>query len=314
MNKLLHDQVMAFLRDPAQTCLRFREGGWSRLLFRVPLDDETDALYLLGEYGDTPIRLGEKAEYAGIYSRLRDELHDVCYGLREAVEDRYATDRSSTVTLIEAGASRLVVDLVGDGPVEETDQAESVNYDRDYFTQYLLDQEASKHFYERTEPAFMPVVHIRDITATQYAQAINHPDEAVRYWAERYIVRQAKYINLRLWELPLVKQRLVELEATEGEHHLRRAIAESIGDQKTVRVDVQRGGKSLTVRMDADELKRYNSTYYTTWHMDAPSRRAFAEAFGRNADLYARDIVRVVYGRAVLYERDDAHNIERVAS
>ena len=307
MNKPLHDRLMAFLRDPSQTFLRYAEGAWSKLLIRVPLDAETDALYLLSGYCDAPIRLNGNAEYVGMYTRLRDELHDVGYDLREAVEDRYATDRASTITLIEAEASRLVVELVDDGPVEVTDDAESIHYDQEYYMKYVLDKEAAQHFYARTEPAFNPVVRIRDITATQYAQAINHPDEAARYWAERYIARQARYINLRLWEVPLARQRLAELEATEGEHHLRRAIAESIGDEKMVRVDVERDGKALTVRMEASELKRADSSYYASWHMDAPSRRAFAEAFGRSADLHARDIVRIIYAKRVLYERGGAH-------
>ena len=307
MNKPLHDRLMAFLRDPAQTFLRYTEGGWSKLLIRVPLDAETDALYLLSGYGDTPIRLDDDAEYVGVYSRPLDELHNVGYELREAVEDRYATSRESTVTLIEVKASRLVVELVSNGPVEVTDESERVNYDEEYYMKYVLDKEAAQHFYERTEPAFNPVVRIHDITATQYAQAINHPDEAARYWAGRYIARQARYINLRLWEVPLARQRLAELEATDGEHHLRRAIAESIGDEKMVRVDVERDGKALTIRMEASELKRADSTYYATWHMDAPSRKAFAEAFGRNADLYARDIVRIGYAKRVLYERGGAH-------
>lgn len=307
MNKPLHDRLMAFLRDPAQTFLRYAEGAWSKLLIRVPLDAETDVLYLLSGYGDAPIRLDDDAEYVGVYSRLRDELHNVGYDLREAVEDRYATDRASTITLIEAEASRLVLELVGDGPVEVTDESERVNYDQDYYMKYVLDKEATQHFYARTEPAFNPVVRIRDITATQYAQAINHPDESARYWAERYVARQARYINLRLWELPLVRQRLAELEATEGEHHLRRAIAESIGDEKMVRVDVERDGTKLTVRMEAGELKRADSTYYASWHMDAPSRKAFTEAFGRSADLHARDIVRISYAKRVLYERGGAH-------
>ena len=83
--------------------------------------------------------------------------------------------------------------------------------------------------------------------------------------------------------------------------------AESIGDEKMVRVDVERDGKALTVRMEAGELRRADSSYYATWHMDAPSRRAFAEAFGRSADLHARDIVRIGYAKRVLYERGGAH-------
>ena len=304
MNKPLHDKLMAFLRDPAQTFLRYAEGAWSKLLIRVPLDDETDVLYLLSGYGDTPVLLNGNAEYAGVYSRLRDELHNVGYDLREAVEDRYATDRESTVKLIEIRASRLVVEMVGSGPVEVTDESEGVNYDEDYYMKYVLDKEATQHFYARTEPVFNPVVRIRDITATQYAQAINHPEEAARYWAARYIARQARYINLRLWEVPLAKQKLAELEATKGEHHLRRVIAESIGDEKTVRVDVERDGTALTVRMEASELKRADSNYYASWHMDAPSRKAFTEAFGRSADLHARDIVRIAYAKRVLYERN----------
>ena len=70
MNKPLHDRLMAFLRDPAQTFLRYAEGAWSKLLIRVPLDAETDALYLLSGYCDAPI----KREFSSLQLFLNTSL------------------------------------------------------------------------------------------------------------------------------------------------------------------------------------------------------------------------------------------------
>ena len=38
--------------------------------------------------------------------------------------------------------------------------------------------------------------------------------------------------------------------------------------------------------------------------MDAPSRYKLVERFGRNTEVYPDDVVKITYGRKVLYERN----------
>ena len=37
--------------------------------------------------------------------------------------------------------------------------------------------------------------------------------------------------------------------------------------------------------------------------MDAPSRYKLVEHFGRNTEVFPEDVVKITYGRKVLYER-----------
>ena len=47
-----------------------------------------------------------------------------------------------------------------------------------------------------------------------------------------------------------------------------------------------------------------DNSYYSPWRMDAPSRYKLVERFGRNTDVYPDDVVKITYGRKVLYERN----------
>ena len=46
-----------------------------------------------------------------------------------------------------------------------------------------------------------------------------------------------------------------------------------------------------------------DNSYYSPWRMDALSRYNLEERFGRNTEVYPDDVVKITYGRKVLYER-----------
>ena len=117
-------------------------------------------------------------------------------------------------------------------------------------------------------------------------------------------MKNARLINQSLDRLPRVIMRLAQLTATPGDHHLVRAIASSIHDEKMVRLEVERDGKSLTVRIEARGLKYNGATDYAVWDLDAPSRREFESAFGNSSYILPGEIKRILYGANVLYERD----------
>ena len=47
-----------------------------------------------------------------------------------------------------------------------------------------------------------------------------------------------------------------------------------------------------------------DDSYYRPWRMDAPSRFKLVERFGQNTEVYPDDVVKITYGRKVLYERN----------
>lgn len=299
-------EIMEFLADRSRTELRVSDADHSHLIIRSPFDDETDFLFIVTGYGagNDPHRLDCVADFAGLYSRSRGVIVSPCYYLRQLVDGEHMTLLPDEVRAVENRAAELVCQAASRGPVPETDEAYEPYDDEDHFEKYGLESEARTCFMDDTFPCFEARVEANDFhEAVSAARIINHPEEAAAEYAARYLVKNAKRINQRLSRLPRIALRLAQLTTTPGNHHLVRAISQSVHDEKMVRMDVEKGGKQLSVRIEASVLKRTETSYYSTYYMDAPSRRAFESAFGKGADLSPGDIARIAHGNKTLYEK-----------
>ena len=74
--------ILQSLKDVRTGEIAFRRGGWNYRILRSRYDDETDFLYILNGYGAEVHAVGGKAEFAGIYSHVREDLFAPCYDLR----------------------------------------------------------------------------------------------------------------------------------------------------------------------------------------------------------------------------------------
>lgn len=82
-----------------------------------------------------------------------------------------------------------------------------------------------------------------------------------------------------------------------------RAITEAIrgSGAKTVSITIQRDGKELTFKTEADSLLGLRSSYNTS-SIVAPDRRRFEQEFGRSWNYSPEEITRITYGRNTIYE------------
>ena len=71
---------------------------------------------------------------------------------------------------------------------------------------------------------------------------------------------------------------------------------------KTVNVTICKDGEEFSFKAEAQELRRDCKDYYSTWNIVAADRRKFEQRFGRHAEYYPQEIIRITYARAVLYE------------
>ena len=83
--------------------------------------------------------------------------------------------------------------------------------------------------------------------------------------------------------------------------HLIMAVMNTSG-AKTANVTVRKDGKELTFKTETGDLRRDCTSGYSHWHMIAADRRRFFECFGRNAEYRPEEILRITYGRSILYE------------
>lgn len=303
-NPELSARIFEFLAGRSRGEFAFAHDGWNYALLRSRYDDETDFIYLLRQYhGNTAHSMNDKADRAGIYSHLTGKLYDAGYELR-FLDDRLCENLPDICGRLAQLTADAVLRKIDGRPVPETDDSDKLWYDRDYYLAYTIDKEAAEYFYKGTQPSYCPRIDKDKFTLRDIIGGINHPEETADRLANAFILSHSKIINQRLWEISLLPDKIAELEATPGEHHFRRRIARSIGDEKMVRLEILKDGIPCECRIEAYELKRVDDTYYSEYRMDSHGRAAFIGAYGSRAHLFPSNIQRICYGRKTLYEKE----------
>ena len=156
MNSISESTILAFLADRNVSELAFFFNGWNHCLLRSYYDDETDFIYMLSGYRDTH-ELNEKAKLAGIYSHIHKALFAPCYDLARILPTEDISLQQIAHRLESLATERVILKVDGK-PVPETDASAAPCYDKDYYKQYRLEEEARYCFYHRSTPVFDPVV------------------------------------------------------------------------------------------------------------------------------------------------------------
>jgi hypothetical protein len=200
-----------------------------------------------------------------------------------------------------------VASIVNGKPVPVTEEAETIRNDRAYFEEHGVHEHALRAFYKGMGAvSYNPHVKIENPSTALLMRIIHFPVEACEEQAAAYVRKNANLINLILWEDELTNKQLVKLESMPGDHHLRRKIATCVDTEKMsmVNLDIEKEGKRITVKIEAQTLARANDTYYSEYNMDAPGRRLFESTYGRQGRLYASDILSITYGKKTLYQKE----------
>ena len=196
--------------------------------------------------------------------------------------------------------------MVHDTPVLVTEEAEEIRDEREYYQKYALPREARECFFgDAKRLHYQPHYYVSDPSTAEIAAILNHFEDTVDAHAKAFVRKKAREINERLWQIGLLREEVARMEATPGEHHARRAIMCSIADRnmKTVNLEIQKGDESAILKIETSALRCMDNSYYSPWRMDAPSRYKLMERFGRNTEVYPDDVVKITYGRKVLYEK-----------
>lgn len=302
MNESLKETIAAFLRNRSVSELAYRCEPYNCILLRSRYDDETDFLYLLSQYGNEDAHHYDASPtYAGIFSHVKDVLVAASYDLRDLCDERWRA--SAILENFAEQVKKRVLELTDGKPVPVTKDADEIHFDKEYFLRYEADQRARDFFYSGQSVSYMPCIQMGRPNTRDFIRMVNHPEEAAAQYAEAYVRKNANAINNGLWRAEIVAEKLNKLKKTPGDHHLRLRIAQALTTQKMVRIDVDKEGKQLSLRIAADVLKRANDTDYALWHLDAQSRDLFESTYGRSARLFASDIARITYSRVTLYEK-----------
>lgn len=295
----LSESILQFMEDPSIPEFSFTRGASAYRLIRSRYDAETDFFYLAKEGV-----LGGYAEMAGIYSRTRRALYAPCHEL-SFLETPAENSLDAVLEDVAQQAAEAVRAMAEPSGFPETAAAKDVPCDRAYFCKHLLEDKAFQAFMLRKSPAFSVSVRLKGDDTAACIRAINHPQAFVQELAQAYVLTHAKALNQQLWALSMIRERAAQLEATPGEHHLRRRILESVqGIQaQSVTLLLDRDGVCISCKIDPSALTDPSTLNIGLFYMPKGDAAKVRAAYGIGYILSPKDILCITYARKTLYER-----------
>ena len=321
MNDLIRSSVV---RDDFQRWLDWNKGsmtvckGEKDVAALVMLERNKSACYLyrapIGKSGSTS--WNEPMAFSGVY----DTTGRVLYLTREALN--LLADGSSPL-VAEAGGSmrkeicgrinqRVEEDISGDRnnlPMKEI-TGEMPRRRIQYYQEHGARQDAIRMLFDGEAPdgKFHSDYDMDYLPEDAFLAYIGDPGSFVRTKAEEYVkANQERFLMQFLENDALLSEYQALMQDTDDPVHRMKAITDAINASgaKTVSVTIRKDGKELAFKAEAYSLTGHQ-TYYSTYHIQAQDRRKFKELFGRNADYNAKDVVKIAYGRKIIYEAEGA--------
>lgn len=284
------------------------------IIMRVAKNEAFDYLYTQRDYRGQSIRRGEKLEYAGIYYKTDGLVYDARYSLLNYVGQREARNLVNLKYALETEVRKAVENTIandrGNLSVQELSEQEAEQLK--YFKESCAAGEARRAYLKGEDGSFPFRCRYNPSEWTEDAliSYIHAPAAYVQSEAEAYIAKYQGAMLLFFLEDDAIREayRAIIENPQHQAHYVKRIIEATTGTEaKTFRVTIRKDDKEFSFKTEADEL-RCDSKDYSTYNIAASDRREFERLFGRWADYSPEEIVRIEYGRAVLYDVDRAEH------
>lgn len=307
----MEQEFLEFLRS-GSIIKTFNYGDKSKVIVnKIRYNDKLDIIYALDSYNGNVFDLHTPFKYSGIYDKENDKLYDVEYSLRYHIlswdySDEKYVSAGNLYNLINKDMNDRITELIKEVKtkmfdISEVEIGEEIE-DRDVLTEFI--NGATSETLEDSHKEF----------------TTEKPQDLLDYLTDKetFIEEEARWFILEnttsiLRSLAIDEKKKEVLKGIEDneEHpyHKIKKIIDAIKDHNcvTVNLTINKNGIEQTFKYNADALKRdYNSSYLSTWNFEkAQERNLFEETFGRNADLYYEEIVKITYGKNTIYEDEN---------
>lgn len=308
----MNEQLSTWLASDDPGLCHFREGGNTFLFFRLAKSPDFDYLFCERRYNDDGLTRDCTFEYAGIYCRKDGLLYDEQYELKAAT---HGTDDRSAAALLEQlkqATRRKVEAAIGNDrsnlTVTEITDAHLL-HDLEYLNSYSAKEMARQHYLDTIEfeaPAFRCHYGPDRWSEQSLLDYILDPEGYADKEAAAYIAAHQEdmlYTFLQN-DAVLAEYQAILADTDNPVHYVKRIMAAMAGTSaKSVNVTICKDGIEFTFKTEAHILRGDCRSYYSTWNMTAADRREFQQLYGRNADYYPQEILKITYARNVLYQK-----------
>ncbi len=287
----------------------------TQVFIKVPKDEEF--IYLYRQYcydKEDVVRRREDFEDSGIYSKIEGKIY-FAHGYFEDIDPEievktYTNQMKENITKgvcakVEAWVNNDVANL------DVARLLGSDSKDLEYYRNYGVINDGRRFFLEGRTPEEITYQcgysfdeWKRDTELLSY---LRNPSAFIEKEAQEYFAKHQERILLALNKNEVLKAELQGIENLK-DTSLRRLrdvmTAARSTDAKTLSVTAHKEGQTLTFKMEANELRRDPSTYYSDWAMPAKDRREFERTFGERNHLYPEDIVDISYCGKSIYSAE----------
>lgn len=299
----LSDEFGNFLKSNV-TKFEKDTGNATMLVLKIPYNDKIDILYGTHRRNDDFYNPRMELNYYGIYDKEKDKVFDsnsnISYYIYQyRTDDIRLVDRSMLFEEIMDAVNEKIKEHLFDEPEMfdyndvEIDEVTIEDVQRNF-----LDGETSETFvgYIKSYKTY----NLKDIF-----EYLSYGDEFVDETARDFIVDNLEELLKNLKRNDERKKLLEELENNkEHPYHKQKEILDSVRgkDYKTVNLTINKNGIEQTLKYETRFMLYCDKHLYTYHIVKSDDRSKYEENYGRSSNIEYKDIVKITYGKNVIYE------------
>lgn len=276
-----------------------------KVVVKVPLTENFDLLYYNGYHG-AKLNFQSKLECFGFYNKKTD----VCYALNSytfyGVEYlKEVRDMKNPVTAEALFKFNQWVNNISANTAYNNSDAVD-----EYFVNHTCNELARKAIIEGfTSETYTREYKLHDseleLDTMQTCMSTLDPTYVVEELLNSIKTKLSKNVYNFAYGTYLIKDKIAEYETDPTNtiftlREIRKNLDESM---QTVSLTICKDGKTLSFKYPTNCIYyRLDENWLSTYSIPAPERRQFEEMFGRHSDFKPLDIIKITYGKKVLYE------------
>ena len=308
----MNNAFVSWLNDVRSNQYVARNGEAVYRIIKVRANDDFDYLYYQGPaYNELPSHM-EHFIYAGILRRKNGVLYDTKYEIAFlAGQDERSRCRHQLRQKLSWDVQRLVEDTIAHDRrnLRVTKLSDpDLRWRLEMCLEYQAKTRARRRFLDNkdfTPPSFQCEYAAENWTDASLLDYIADPEGYTAREAARYMEthQEEMLLDFLCNDLELAEYQAI-IDDTENPVYLVKKIKAAVIDTpaKTVNVTIFKDGEEFSFKTEAKDLRCDTRKYYDSWYIVSADRRKFEARYGRYANYYPQEIVRITYGKKVLYE------------
>jgi len=292
--------------------LRIDDAGRTNNFYRMQRDEQIDLIFCQSVPKGNKLRT-ENLQYTAIYSKMGGQLYDS----QIIGWDRYRsyqTDKDEFEKQVRQRISGIVNNSHYELTITDASQLQKADM------KWKVENAWKDHnlhkvrglFLDGKNPEdipFIPLFSADQFTTDDYIEYIQDNGNVVERFSSRWFDENQEEMYAEFYVINAIKEELQRIRDDPHDPlHKIKSIMDAMAntDCKTVNVTTAIEGKELTFKTEASPLRRDCQSSYSSYNMPAQDKRRFEEAYGKYADYRPEDIVRITYGKKVLFDIQSA--------